>query len=143
LSIKKRSPYKEILRVKWVPLNIRWTDFLMWLNTFPFCFRTNITFENSLIRVLESGVYRRVHSRFYTKKPVCVNSQNFQSISIDDSLPALLIVPFGILTCFVVLFAEKILHAFKANNQFCIKQWALSEIEGWVIGWNHNARKHL
>lgn len=77
--------------------------------------------KNSLIRMLENGVHRRVYSKFYTKKPVCVNRQNFQSISIDDSLPALLIVPFGILLSFVVLVVERILHVFKANEKFCIK----------------------
>lgn len=70
---------------------------------------------------MEIGIQKRTMSRIYTKKPVCVNRQNFQSISIDDSLPALLLVPYGILLSFAVLLVEKILHLLKFNQEWCLK----------------------
>ena len=107
-------------------LNFRWADVLMWLNIFLFLLvNKHHLRKNSLIRTLENGIHRRAHSKFYTKKPVCVNRQNFQSISIDDSLPALLIVPFGSLLSLGVLLVERLLNIFKANNQICMKCWAL------------------
>jgi hypothetical protein len=68
---------------------------------------------------METGVMKRAMSRIYTKRPVCLNRQNFQSISIDDSLPALLIVPFGVVISLLILFIERIIKIFKKD--LCMK----------------------
>lgn len=84
-----------------------------------------ISFRNlspfSLIKAREFGIMKRNMSRIYTKRPVCVNRQNFQSISIDDSLPALLLVPYGVLLSLAVLLFEKILHLLKFSEKVCLK----------------------
>lgn len=75
----------------------------------------------SLIRLMEVGIQKRNMARIYTKKPVCVNRQNFQSISIDDSLPALLLIPYGALLSFIVLLAERIFSVLKLTQKLCLQ----------------------
>lgn len=70
---------------------------------------------------MEIGIHKRNMARIYTKKPTCVNRQNFQSISIDDSLPAMLLIPYGVVLSFIVLVAEKILHFLKFSQKLCLK----------------------
>jgi hypothetical protein len=71
------------------------------------------------MRIKETGMFARYLSKFYTKKPICVSRQNFQSISIDDSLPALLLIPYGIAFAFTVMLVEKLMHFMKFSRQFC------------------------
>lgn len=111
LVIKKKSEFKEILKVKWVHRHGK-----AGLKT------NNLSPEySSLIKAMEIGIQHRTMSRIYTKKPLCVNRQNFQSISIDDAFPALLVVPFGILFAFIVLVTEKVLSVLKFNRRLCLK----------------------
>lgn len=74
----------------------------------------------SLFRIKESGLFSRYSSKFYTKKPVCSNPQNFQSITIDDAFPALLVVPCGILLAFLVLVVEIFLNFWSHGGLFCL-----------------------
>lgn len=77
--------------------------------------------DSSLIKVMEVGVQRRTMSKIYTKRPICVNRQNFQSISIDDALPALLVVPFGIAFSLATLLVEKISRMMNFSRKLCLK----------------------
>lgn len=81
---------------------------------------TQFSSFSSIIRAMETGILRRTMSRIYTKKPVCVNRQNFQSISIDDALPALLIIPFGIGLSLGIFVVERIIKMIK-RDLWCMK----------------------
>lgn len=70
---------------------------------------------------MEVGIHRRTTSRFYTKKPVCVNRLNFQSIGIGDALPALMLLPYGAVFAIVALILEKIFHLKSYTNKMCLK----------------------
>lgn len=73
----------------------------------------HLQFSFSLVRSMETGILKRVMSRIYTTKPVCVDRQNFQRISIDESLPALLIVPIGVAASFAMLSFELLFKRLK------------------------------
>lgn len=77
-------------------------------------------FKKSIIKVMEGGIRKRNMARLYTKKPGCVNRMNFQSISIDDSLPAMLLIPYGALVAFIVLVAEKIFSLIEFSKKLCL-----------------------
>lgn len=70
---------------------------------------------------MEVGIQKRTISRFYTKKPVCVNRLNFQSIGINDSLPALILLPYGCVFAIVILILEKIFHLKSFSNEMILK----------------------
>jgi hypothetical protein len=81
----------------------------------------NFSPQNSFMRATEIGIQQRTMSKFYTKKPICESRQNFQSISINDAMPALLLVPYGALIAITVLVVEKALHLMKVNQKWCLK----------------------
>jgi len=70
---------------------------------------------------LEVGIHKRILSRFYTKKPVCVNHVNFQSIGIDDALPALMLLPYGMAFALIILVLERIFFLKRFDNKICLK----------------------
>lgn len=70
---------------------------------------------------MEVGIYKRIISRFYTKKPVCVNRLNFQSIGIDDALPAMMLLPYGMVFAFIILALERIFALKRFENKICLK----------------------
>ena len=69
---------------------------------------------------MERGIQKRLLRKIYTKKPVCVNRQNFQSIGIDDCLPALLIIPFGCICALLALGIENLMAWRKFNDKICL-----------------------
>lgn len=70
---------------------------------------------------MEIGIRKRIMARIYTNKPVCVNTQNFQRISITDALPALLIIPFGISLAVAILLVEKLCKLLNCNRNLLLK----------------------
>ncbi|CAO1408592.1 unnamed protein product [Diamesa hyperborea] len=74
----------------------------------------------NIVKLMERGIQKRLLSKIYTKKPVCVNRQNFQSIGIDDCLPALLIIPYGCILALVVLGIENLMAWRKFNDKICL-----------------------
>jgi len=74
-----------------------------------------------MIKAMEFGIQKRTLSRLYTKRPVCVNRQNFQSIGIDDCLPAIMILPYGFLLAAAVGVIEKLYKLRKQNEKLCLK----------------------
>ena len=69
---------------------------------------------------MEQGHHKRTLRRIYTKKPVCVNRQNFQSIDINDCLPTLLIIPYGCILSLIILGIEKFIVYRKLNDKICL-----------------------
>lgn len=73
------------------------------------------------MRIMESGIRRRNFAKLYTMKPICVNRQNFQSISIDDALPAMLLIPYGIVFAFAAVFIEKLLSLLHIRQELVLR----------------------
>lgn len=74
-----------------------------------------------ITRAMQTGIHRRMMSRFYTKKPICVNPLNFQSIGIDDAFPAMLLIPYGIAFALIILAFERIFSMKSINSNLCLK----------------------
>ncbi|KAL7037251.1 hypothetical protein ACKWTF_009135 [Chironomus riparius] len=74
-----------------------------------------------IVKTLEVGINKRILSRFYTKKPVCVNRLNFQSIGIDDALPAMMLLPYGMAFALIILALEKMFALKRFKNKICLK----------------------
>ncbi|CAO1387144.1 unnamed protein product [Diamesa serratosioi] len=77
-------------------------------------------FKVNIIKLMEQGHHKRTLRRIYTKKPVCVNRQNFQSIGINDCLPTLLIIPYACILSLIILGIEKFIVSRKLNDKICL-----------------------
>lgn len=69
----------------------------------------------------EYGLQQRSYNRLYTRKPVCVSHQSFQSIGIDDCYTALLVIPGGMLLSISLFILEKIYRYKQFNQSLCVK----------------------
>jgi hypothetical protein len=74
-----------------------------------------------IIKSMEGGIQRRLYNRLYTKKPVCVNAFNFQSIGIRESQSAVIVLVSGMAVAMLVLTFERILHSKSFGKRFCLK----------------------
>lgn len=62
-----------------------------------------------MYRLRESGLQKRVSSRIYLKKPVCLSKgSNFVSVGLLDCYGAFLIFGIGVACCFIIFLFEGI-----------------------------------
>lgn len=103
-AISKNSPYKEILKVKYVHDQLR--IYSSW--TFNF---TIIYFDgrniSSLFRVREYGIQARENKKIYRKRPICdAQGKTFDSVRLIDCYAALLMLLYGFSASLLIMGLE-------------------------------------
>lgn len=71
----------------------------------------------SMLRVKEQGIQRRLSKQVYQTKPKCTNRNAFSALTLIDISPAIFILAFGLCLSMVILGGEVLIRRYRNSEE--------------------------